>query len=507
MTKKGEIEEFCYNMYSKLKQDLPASLVIFLVALPLCLGVAISSGAPLLSGILSGVIGGVVVGLLSRSNTSVSGPAAGLVAVVFSALNQLGSFETFLLAVVIAGLIQVITGVLRAGIISTYIPSSVTKGLLAAIGIILILKQIPHAFGFDVDPEEDFSFFQSDGENTFSELLNLRFYFSGGAIIISTVALFVLTASEWKQLRKYVIIPPSLIVVGLGILINYCFLLYFPNFYLSNKHLVSLPNIDSIQSILIFPNFSEILNYKVWVVGLTIAVFASLETLLNLDAIEKIEPLKRKLSPNHELFAQGFGNIMCGMLGGIPVTTVIVRSSVNIYSGAKTKLSTILHGVLLLISVFFLSPIFNLIPLASLAAILIATGYKLTKISLIKEVHTKGHSQFIPFLATLFAIIFTDLLIGVLIGLAVSIVYILKNNYKNPFLLETENLNIGETVRLELPNQVSFLNKASIKDTLWSVPSGSKLIIDATNCNYIDDDILEIIENFRDYVAKSQEIQ
>lgn len=494
-------------MFFNIKYDLPASLVVFLVALPLCLGVALSSGAPLLSGIISGVIGGIVVGLLSKSQSSVSGPAAGLVALVVSAINQLGSFEIFLLAVVIAGFLQILASVIRAGIVANYIPSSVIKGLLAAIGIILILKQIPHAVGFDINPEDDFSFLQKDGENTFSELLNTLKNFSWGAILISLTSIIGLVFLEKISNEKFKLLPPSLLVVFWGVMVNLGFLHFAPQFYLTSKHLVAIPNIDSITSVITFPNFNAILNYKVWFIALSIAIFASLESLLNLDAIEKIDPHKRRSSPNNELFAQGVGNIICGLIGGIPITGVIVRSSVNIYAGAKSNISTILHGIFLLVSILCLVPFINLIPLSSLAVILLATGYKLTKISLFKEIHKKGNSQFIPFVSTVIAIVFTDLLIGVLIGLSISILFILKNNYKNPFLIETENLNIGETVRLELPNQVSFLNKASIKDTLWSVPSGSKLIIDATYCNYIDADILEIISEFKDPVAIERSIQ
>lgn len=490
-----------------IKQDFPASLVVFLVALPLCLGVALASGAPLLSGLISGIIGGIVVGFLSQSHTSVSGPAAGLAAVVLSSIMQLGSFETFLLSVVIAGVLQVVMGIAKAGFIANYIPSNVIKGLLAAIGLILILKQIPHAFGIDKDVENDFTFFQQDGENTFSELLSIVNYFSWGSVVITILSMLVLIYWDKISIKSIKIIPVSLFVVILGVVCNAFFIYYFPLFAIETSHLVHIPKFDGVQSLLTFPNFSGIANYQVWVVAFTIAIVASLETLLNLEAVENIDPHKRQASPNRELFAQGIGNILSGLIGGIPITSVIVRSSVNINAGAASKVSTILHGLFLLISLILLSPIINLIPLASLASILILTGYKLTKVSLFRDMYKKGLNQFIPFVVTILAIVFTDLLMGVLIGLAVSIFYLLKSNFKNPFVLQKETLHIDEIVRMELPNQVSFLNKASIKDTLWSIPNDSKIIIDATNTDFIDSDILEIITDFKQTISKEKGIK
>ncbi len=490
-----------------IKQDFPASLVVFLVALPLCLGVALASGAPLLSGLISGIIGGIVVGFLSQSHTSVSGPAAGLAAVVLSSIMQLGSFETFLLAVVIAGVLQVVMGIAKAGFIANYIPSNVIKGLLAAIGLILILKQIPHAFGIDKDVENDFTFFQQDGENTFSELLSIVNYFSWGSVVITILSMLVLIYWDKISIKSIKIIPVSLFVVILGVVCNAFFIYYFPSFAIETSHLVHIPKFDGVQSLLTFPNFSGIANYQVWVVAFTIAIVASLETLLNLEAVENIDPHKRQASPNRELFAQGIGNILSGLIGGIPITSVIVRSSVNINAGAASKVSTILHGLFLLISLILLSPIINLIPLASLASILILTGYKLTKVSLFRDMYKKGLNQFIPFVVTILAIVFTDLLMGVLIGLAVSIFYLLKSNFKNPFVLQKETLHIDEIVRMELPNQVSFLNKASIKDTLWSIPNDSKIIIDASNTDFIDSDILEIITDFKQTISKEKGIK
>lgn len=495
-------------MFSTVKNDLPASIVVFLVALPLCLGVALASGAPLLSGIIAGIIGGLVVGAISESHASVSGPAAGLAAVVLSSITQLGgSFETFLLAVVLAGAIQLVAGIAKSGFIANYIPSNVIKGLLAAIGIILILKQIPHAVGFDRDTEDDFTFFQKDGENTFSELLNIFNFFSWGAIAVSAISLLILIYWDKTPLKKVKILPASLFVVVFGVVLNAVFQNLFPNIAIAAEHLVNIPKFEGINSMMTLPNFASIGNPKVWFIAFTIAIIASLETLLNLEAVENIDPRKRQASPNRELVAQGIGNILSGMVGGIPITSVIVRSSVNINAGAESKLSAILHGVFLLVSIVLLGPILNLIPLSSLAAILIFTGYKLAKISLFKEMYSKGQDQFIPFIATILAIVFTDLLLGVLIGLAISIFYILKSNFLNPFVLQKETMHENETMRLELPNQVSFLNKASIKDTLWSVPQNSKVVIDATYSDFIDNDVLEIINDFKTTVSKDKNIK
>lgn len=494
-------------MISTLKKDLPAGLVVFLVALPLCLGISLASGAPLLSGMIAGVVGGILVGILSGSHTSVSGPAAGLAAVVLSSIATLGSFEVFLLATVIAGVIQLMLGAFRTGFIANYVPSNVIKGLLAAIGIILILKQLPHAVGYDANPEDDFSFWQVDGQNTLSELLNMLKYFQPGAVIISALSLVLLMTWDKTPLRKLNYLPASLVVVVMGIVLNAIFQNFIPSLTIERIHLVTIPPITSLNSILTLPDFSAIGNYQVWIVAFTIAIIASLETLLNLEAVENLDPHKRQASPNRELLAQGAGNIVSGMAGGLPLTSVIVRSSVNINAGAETKTSAIFHGLLLVASLFLLSPLMNLIPLASLAAILLVTGYKLAKLELFKDMYKKGLNQFIPFVATITAIIFTDLLIGILIGLGVSTFYLLKSNFKNPFILEKAVANVGETIRIEFPNQVSFLNKASIKDTLWSLPKGSKVILDATYSDFIDQDVLEVLNDFRFTVAPEKNIQ
>lgn len=490
-----------------LKNDLPSSLVVFLVALPLCLGVALASGAPLLSGVVSGIIGGIVVGILSQSHTSVSGPAAGLAAVVLAAITQLGSFEAFLLAGLIAGVLQLILGVLKGGIIANYIPSNVIKGLLAAIGIILILKQIPHAVGYDADYEDDFSFLQSDGENTFTSLLSVFNHYSLGAIIISILSLFVMIYWNKTFLKRFKFFPPSLFVVILGVVLNSVFAKWIPVLLIHKQHLVHIPKLHGFHSFFTFPDFASIGNVNVWIVAVSVAAIASIETLLNLEAVENLDPKKRLSSTNQELIAQGIGNVFSSLVGGLPITSVVVRGSVNINAGSETKLSTIFHGIFLLVSLLFLSPLLNLIPLASLAVILLFTGYKLTKISLYKEMFKKGYSQFIPFVATIIAIVFTDLLIGVVIGLLISIFYLLRSNFKNPFVIKKESIYVGETLRIELPNQVSFLNKAIIKETLWKVPRFSKVIIDASHSNFIDNDVLEIITDFKNTVSKVKEIK
>ncbi|MGI9192118.1 MAG: SulP family inorganic anion transporter [Chitinophagaceae bacterium] len=497
------------SLVENLKTDLPASLVVFLVALPLCLGVALASGAPLLSGIISGVIGGLIVGLLSQSQTSVSGPAAGLAAVVLASIQQLGSFDIFLTAVIIAGVMQTLMGILKAGFIADFIPNNVIKGLLAAIGIILILKQIPHAVGFDRNAEDDFSFIQSDGENTFSELINITRFFIPGAFIISLISIAILVFWNKLPLAKFRLLPASLVVVFIGVLLNEIFMAIAPGFSIKNSHLVQIPAVElnNLSALFHMPSLNDFMEYKVWLVAVTIAAIASLETLLNIEAVDKLDPHKRQSPPNRELLAQGIGNISAGFLGGIPVTSVIVRSSVNIQANNASKLSTIFHGILLFVSILFLSPILNKIPLASLAAILIVTGYKLAQISIFKEMWRKGYAQFIPFIITILAIVFTDLLMGVLMGLAVSIFFLIRSNFKNPFTLVKNQMHIGEVMQLTLPNQVSFFNKATIKNALWSLPKSSKITIDARNADYIDDDVIEIITDFKNVVSQERNIQ
>lgn len=496
-------------MLEYLKRDIPSSIVVFLVALPLCLGIALASGAPLFSGLISGIIGGIVVGLISSSHTSVSGPAAGLAAVVLSAITQLDNFEVFLTALILAGMIQFAAGFFKAGFIADFIPSNVIKGLLAAIGILLIVKQIPHALGFDKDYEGDFNLFKADGGHLFWKLWEALQFFTPGAVLLSALSFAALIAWETSPLKKIKFVPSSLVVVILGVVLNEYVFSLFPFWAIESTHLVHLPSLDlnRLSSYVYLPNFSHLNDFHVITVAFTIAIVASLETLLNIEAVQKIDPYKRGISANRELIAQGVGNITAGFLGGIPLTSVIVRSSVNINAGNATKMSTILHGCFLFLSVWVLSPILNLIPLATLATILIVTGYKLAKISLFKEMYQKGWHQFIPFAVTILAIIFTDLLIGISIGLGVSIFFLLRNNYYKPFTLGKEKMPIGDVLRLELSEEVPFFNKATIKETLWRLPKNSKLIIDATYSEFIDEDVLEVIDDFKKKTAPERKIQ
>ena len=492
-----------------LKTDIPAGLVVFLVALPLCLGIALASGAPLMSGIISGIIGGIIIGFMSGSQTSVSGPAAGLAAVVLASIQQLGSFEVFLFAVILAGLMQLALGFAKMGYIADFFPSNVIKGLLAAIGIVLILKQIPHAIGYDADPEGDFSFINPTGENTFAGLFHAIEYITPGAVIISVISLVILLYWHKTPLKNITFLPPSLAVVAIGIGLSGMFHSLSPAFIIGHEHMVNIPAIDysSLGSFIHLPDMSLFARSDIWTVAVTLAVVASLETLLNLEAVDKIDPHKRHSPPNRELIAQGVGNVLAGLFGGIPVTSVIVRSSVNIQTGNETKFSAIFHGLLLLLSVLFLAPIMNMIPLASLAAILLVTGYKLANVTLFRSMYAKGIEQFIPFVSTVLAIVFTDLLIGVLVGLAISIAFLMISNFRNPYLKQNYTLHVGEVMRLELPNQVTFLNKASIKETLHDIPEDMHVVIDATSSDYIDHDIIEIIEEFKDTIAVEKRIR
>lgn len=499
--KDKKIKVFSLNYW---KQDALSGIVVFLVALPLCLGIAFASGAPLFSGVIAGIVGGIVVASISGSALSVSGPAAGLTAIVINSITQMGSYQAFLLAVVLAGVIQLTLGLLRAGIIGHYFPSSVIKGMLAAIGLTLIFKQIPHALGYDKDSEGDFFFFQLDGENTFSEIINALNHLSLGAIIISSVSLFILIIWERPFLRKYSFfktIPGALLVVVLGALINELFAKNSPDLVLTNGHLVKLPVANSASEFIgqfTLPDFTAFSNPKLYVVAVTIAIVASIESLLSVEATDKLDPEKRNTPTNRELKAQGIGNIISGFIGGLPVTAVIVRSSANINSGAKTKLSAIIHGCLLLISVILFAKIMNTIPLACLAAVLLMVGYKLAKVSLFKSMFKLGWDQFLPFAVTIVAILLSDLLKGITVGMVVSIFFILRNNYKRPYFFLKSEHHDGDTITLELAEDVTFINKGSITLTLYHLPENSKVIIDGRKSKNIDLDVLEIIHSFHE---------
>ena len=490
--------------FSYWKNDLPSGIVVFLVALPLCLGIALASGAPLFSGIIAGIVGGIVVAAASGSALSVSGPAAGLTVIVLNSITELGTYQSFLLAVVLAGAIQLTLGYLKAGIIGHYFPSSVIKGMLAAIGLILIFKQIPHALGYDKDTEGDFYFFQVDGENTFSEIINSINHLSLGAIIISTVSLLILILWERPALKKYSffkIIPAALVVVVLGVVLNYIFTLVNPELALMNGHLVKLPVANTATEFInqfTLPDFMAFSNPKVYVVAFTIAIVASLESLLSVEATDKLDPEKRNTPTNRELKAQGLGNMASGLIGGLPVTAVIVRSSANVSSGGKTKLSAIIHGILLLLSVIFFAQVLNKIPLACLAAVLLVVGYKLAKVSLFKSMFKLGWDQFLPFLITVVIILLTDLLKGIAVGMAVSIFFILRNNYRRPYFFVKSEHQDGDIITIELAEDVTFINKGSVTLTLSHLPENSKVIIDGRKSKSIDLDVLEIIHTFNE---------
>lgn len=492
-----------------LFKDFSASIVVFLVALPLCLGIALASGAPLISGIISGICGAIIVGTISQSQTSVSGPAAGLSAVVLSAITELGAFDVFLVSLVIAGVLQVLLGVFKLGFLADYFPSNVINGLLSAIGTILILKQLPHAVGYDVDSEGSFTFLQADGGNTFSTLINLFYRFENGTLIISIISLLILLIWD-KTILKKLPVPAQLVVVVIAVLINEFFKSTLPQIVVGAEHLVSIPvfaNWSDIKVSLVSPDFSRLFDPAVISIGFTLAIVATLETLLNLEAVDKLDPHKRHSPPNRELIGQGFGNIFSGLFGGIPVTSVIVRSSVNLNAGSTSKNSAIFHGILLLLSVVFFAKYLNLIPLCALAAILIITGFKLANIKLCKQIYKKGLSQFFPFVATLLGVVFTDILTGILLGLSVSTFFILRDNFFNPFDYRKEKYHKDETILIKLAPQVTFLHKARIIEMLSSIPGSSSVTIDASDCSFIDNDVIEIIKDFRDVRAPENNIQ
>ncbi len=493
-----------------LRGDLTASLVVFLVALPLCLGVALASNAPLFSGILSGIIGGILVGALSGSHKSVSGPAAGLTAIVAAQIAVLGSFEAFLLALVVAGGLQILMGVFRLGFIAAFFPGSVIKGLLGAIGVILILKQIPHVFGHDADPEGEMSFLQADQKNTFSELFGSFFDIQPGAALVGLGSILVLVLWDRVKFLKKSPVPSALVVVVLGVVGNLLLGQLGSAWAISASHLVQVPvpkDVGAFIGFLQFPNFSQLANPAVYTAAVTIAIVATLETLLNLEAVDKIDPDQRHAPPNRELIAQGIGNVTAGLIGGLPMTSVIVRSSVNINAGGRTKLSAILHGVLLLLCVLLLPTWLNQIPLAALAAILIMTGLKLANPRLLRQMWAEGRAQFLPFAVTVIAIILTDLLVGILIGLGVAVCFILHSNLRRPLRQVMEKHIGGEVLRIELGNQMSFLNRASLEKVLHSVPRGGRVLLDARHTDYIDPDILDLIEDFRTTTSAAHGVQ
>lgn len=491
------------NYLGSLGADIPAAVVVFLVALPLCLGIALGSGAPLFSGIIGGIVGGIVIGSLSGSQLSVSGPAAGLTTIVIAAITKLQVYEAFLLAVVIGGVFQLILGFLRAGILGDYIPSSVIKGMLAAIGVILILKQFPHLVGYDKDYQGDETFTQGDGENTFSGFLSALNHLIPVAIPIGIIAILIQLLWDKVLLKKgriFKLIPAPLIVVLMGVGINEVLKAAYPELAIKQSHLVNIPvaaSASQFVSFFTFPDFSFLTNFAVWTSAFTIAIVASLETLLNVEASDELDPYKRVTPTNRELKAQGIGNIVSGMLGGLPLTSVIVRTSANVNSGGRTKMSTILHGLLLLLSVAFIPSLLNKIPLCALAGILIYTGYKLAKPSIFKALLKKGWDQFLPFVITIAAILLTDLLVGILIGCCVGLFFVMRSNFQSAvFVVNDDNKYL-----FRLRKDVSFLNKPIVKRKLEKVPADSYVMIDCSRADFIDKDVLEVIDDFTKHAS------
>lgn len=492
------------------KADMLAGMVVFLVALPLCLGIAVASGAPPFAGIISGVIGGIAVGYMSNSNVSVSGPAAGLIAIILVAITEMG-YQTFLSAVVIAGAIQLALGLAKAGGISSYFPTSVIEGMLVAIGIIIIKKEIPHAIGYDLDHQGDYFYYNIlDDKSYFSDLIHSFNFAHAGSIIIAIVSIAIIVAfNKVPALKKLKAVPGALVAVVAGILLNELFSVAWPDITIKDEHLVLLPvatSFSEFTSQFTAPSLQGFINVKAWTVGVTIAIVASIETLLCLEAGDKMDPMKRFSSANKELTAQGIGNMLSGFLGGIPMTSVIVRTSANLNAGAKTKLAAIAHGVFLLVAVLVIPGLLNKIPMASLAAILIMIGLKLASIKTFKHMWHNGAQQFIPFIVTVIAVVFTDLLKGVGVGLVVSIYFILKGNMKLAYFFRKEKHHTGENIHIELAQEVSFLNKAAIKQTLAHLPENCTVIIDAANTVYIDYDVLEMIKDFMNFGSKDKNI-
>ena len=482
------------------KFDGPAGTVVFLVALPLCLGIALASGAPLFAGLIAGIVGGILVSILSGSEVSVSGPAAGLTVIVFSAIQSTGSFPAFLLAVVIAGVAQILLALIRAGVAGDYVPNSVIRGMLAAIVLVIILKQIPHALGRDRDYVGDFSFLEHGSSNTLTEILEAVASFSGGAVAIAALSLAVLLLWEKAAAREnrfFRIVPAPLVVVALGIGLNELFRWLLPSLHLSSPdHLVSLPVASSLKGFwgqFTFPDFSSWQNRAVWQAGFTIAIVASIETLLSLEAADKLDRFRRISPPNRELFAQGFGNIVSGLIGGLPMTSVVVRTSANVYAGSRTWVSSFVHGTLLLVSALAVPGLLNKIPLACLAAILIVIGFKLTKPEIYREQRSYGYEQFIPFLVTVVAIVFTDLLSGVMVGMAFGLFFVIRSNHHRAFtVVHQDNYYL-----MRFNKDATFVNKAELKAQLRAIPKGATLIIDGTRALYIDHDVREVVSDFQ----------
>jgi MFS superfamily sulfate permease-like transporter len=495
------IHKHAQYYFRHLKDDIPAGIVVFLVALPLCLGIALASGAPFFSGLIAGLVGGLIVSWLSGSQLAVTGPAAGLTVIVFNAIETLGSFQGLLVACILAGIMQLVLGYLRAGIIGAFFPSAVIEGMLAAIGLILIIKQIPHATGYHTSYEGDESYMKETAESSFFELFDAFASVSPGSVVISVVALLllILWSTAWFKKQKWLkLIPGPLVAVVWGVGYNLVTRQFAPDWAVSSQHLVSLP--ISEKAIDFFSNFvlpnanylNHLGNPQVYIVAATIAIIASLETLLSLEATDKLDPLKRLAPTNRELKAQGIGNIISGLLGGLPMTAVIVRSAANINAGGQSRLACFTHGVFLLISVMFFAHYLNTIPLACLAAILLYTGYKLANPALFRKFYQKGMSQFLPFVITVIAILVTDLLKGMAIGMVIGLFFVIRANYHAAITLT----QVGSHYLLSLNKDVSFLNKALLRKFILSIPEQSTVTIVASKATFIDHDIIETIDDF-----------
>lgn len=497
------------SVFGSFKSDFSSSIVVFLVAVPLCLGIALASGAPFFSGLIAGIVGGLVIGVLSNSQLSVSGPAAGLTAIVLAAITKLGAFEIFLSAVVMAGVLQLALGFIKAGSIANYFPGSVIKGMLTGIGVIIILKQIPHAFGYDKDAEGSSAFVSADGQTMLSALLEPLSKIHVGVTIVTAVSLFLLILWDAPFMRKARMVPGALVAVVVSILINLLYKTVAPALEVKGEHLVQIPvpsSMSEFAGLFRFPDFSQVFSGEVIITAVTLATVASIETLLCIEAVDKLDPLRRVTNQNRELKAQGMGNIVSGLLGGLPVTSVIVRSTANLNAGAKTKVSTILHGLLILVCVVAIPGMLNMIPLGALAAILLITGYKLAKPTVFKQMFANGKYQWIPFVITVLAVVRLDLLTGVGLGLLASIIAILYGNLKNSYYFHKQKHKEGELIHIRLSEEVSFLNKASIKLTLEHLPENASVLIDATDTHYIDFDVLELIREFKAVKAPQKNI-
>jgi len=486
------------------KRDAPASVVVFFVALPLCLGIALASGAPMFSGLIAGIVGGALVGAISRSPLGVSGPAAGLAVIVLAAIDTLGAFDTFLLAVVLAGLMQIVFGLLRAGVLGYFFPSAVISGMLSGIGIIIILKQIPHALGYDTNPEGDLGFVEADGGTTLSALVEMLSWVHPGAVLVTAVSLAILISWDRPAVarHRWLGLVPGPVVAVVAAVVLQLLLQGMPGLTLDAAHLVTVPvagSVGEFVGLFTLPDFSQLDNPAVWTTAMTIAVVASIETLLCVEASDKMDPLKRVTPTNRELFAQGIGNSVSGLIGGLPITQVIVRSTVNLQAGARTRNSAIMHGLLLLVCIASVPALLNLIPLSVLASVLLVTGYKLSKPALYRNMWRFGQHQFLPFIVTVLGVVFTDLLMGVGMGLAVALIILLQCNYRNSHFLHMEEGLTGKerhVITMHLAEEVTFLNKAAIKKELSEIPANSVLIIDQSACVYLNHDVAEIISDF-----------